>query len=269
MRGPTMASTTKIHFVGSRAKVTDLAYQLAAMIAGRAPDRFDIAKGFLLSIGVAALSDIRYAYEIKAKGGTDAMGIKWPPLAPSTIARRRVGPKDKANDAAIKERQKIADREYRKEYEKLRARLSISMTAEQARSRARQIAGMRATRQTGRTKVDVLGNRKVEILRDTGVLMNSLGPGELTIQNGTVTYTSPDSDGGAEQVLELQPGTVIVGTNVAYAGTHQKGSGHIPRRQILPENESEVPQAWWDNWFDAAEVALAEGARLLFEAESK
>lgn len=260
-----MAQTTKIHFVGSRAQVTDLAYQLAAMIAGRAPDRFDIAKGFLSAIGDAALSDILVAFDIKKHGGTDAMGIRWKPLAPSTIARRKVGHKDKANDKAIKDRQRIVDREYRKEYEKLRSRLSVSMTAEEARNRARQIAGMRATKQTGRTKVDVLGNRKVEILKDIGVLYNSFGPGEFTYSNGSATYEPAT----AEQVFEIQPGTVIVGTNVAYAGTHQKGSGHIPRRQILPENESEVPQSWWDNWFDAAEVALAEGARLLFEAESK
>lgn len=259
-----MASNNKIYFRGSRAQITDLAYQLAAMLAGRVPDRFDIAKGFLLSIGVAALSDIRVAFDIKKHGGTDAMGITWPPLAPATIARRRVGSKDNANDEAIKERQRIVDREYRKEYEKLRARLSISMTAEEARKRARQIAGMRATKQTGRTKVDVLGNRKVEILKDIGVLYNSLGPGELTISGGTATYTQEDS----QHIMEIQPGTVIVGTNVFYAGTHQRGTPHVPRRQFLPDNEGEVPESWWDNWFDAAEVALAEGARLLFEAES-
>jgi hypothetical protein len=251
--------TERVIFHGTRGQITELAHQLAATLAGQVPDSHGIARGFLLSIGMAALSDIRLAYEVKAKGGTDAMGIKWPPLSPETIARRRVGPRD-LKDPAIKERETIRKREYRKLYKRLLA----SMPDAEARQKAKHIAGIRATRQTGRTRVDVLGNRVVEILRDTGVLMNSLGPGELTAGG---EYQKPHDEGGEHQILEVNPGHVIVGTNVLYAGTHQHGdpSRNIPQRKFLPESNSDVPAEWWDNWLEAGADALEQSAKVLFQ----
>lgn len=251
-------------FVGTRGKIVDVALQLSAMIAGRATDRFGVARGFLLSIGFAALSDIRQAYEIKSKGGTDAMGIKWPPLKPATIANRRVGPRDLRN-AAIKEREKIRKREFKKAFQ----RMLLSLPEKQARARANQIASLRATAQTGRTKVDVLGNRVVEILRDRGIMFNSFGPG-LLLLGETPSYRKPSEPGGEQQILEVQPGQVIVGSNVAYAAKQNNGdpSMNLPARKILPAGSEDVPEAWWENWFDAAGVALVASARLLYQAES-
>lgn len=251
----------KIVFVGTRGQVTDLALQLAAVLGGNSPDKHGIAVGFNMAIGLAALHDIHQAFLVKAGGGTDEMGIKWPPLSPQTVAGRRVGPRDVKRDPAVKERKKIVDREFRK----LFRRLSMSLPEPKARARARQIAESRATRQTGRTKVDVLGNRVVEILRDTGVLLNSLGPGELVAHGSSPIYTKPSGDGGVEQVFDVRPGLIIVGTNVKYAGAHNYGTNKLPRRQFLPDDDSQIPQSWWENWEDAGAAALAVSARLLFE----
>ena len=144
-----------------------------------------------LVIGVVALSSIKDAYVTKARGGTDAMGIKWPPLSPATIARRRKGPGPL---------------------------------------------------------------RSIEILRDTGVLLNSLSPG---VPNGA-SYSKPTDPGGSEQIMEVIGDTVAVGTNVKYAATHNYGdaSRNIPRRQFLPDDDSQIPEEWKEDWTDAATVAL-------------
>ncbi len=253
-----------IIFIGERGKVVDLALQLAAILAGDAKDELNIGRAFLLTIGQETLNNVTEAYKIKAKGGTDEMGIKWPPLKPSTIAARRVGPRDKKNDPAIKEREKLVAKEYRVAYK----RLVQSMSPRQARTRAKQVSQAAVTRATGKTKVDVLGNRQVLILRDTGILLNSLGAGELLISGATVSYNKPSDSGGEYQVMEVQPGSVIVGTNVLYAATHQYGDAkrNVPRRQFLPDSDSEMPVKWWDRIVQRGESALAEGARMYFEA---
>lgn len=266
---------TTIRFQGTREEVRRRSLQLAAILSGRAADQHEIAKGFLLSLGFAALSDIKDAYVTKARGGTDEMGIRWPPLAPATIANRRLGPGDTRVKARpgetkgesleriqkaelIKRRERIRKREFKKAFQ----RLSVSLPEMEARRRAKIVAGVKATRETGKTKVETLGGRQVEILRDTGVLLNSLGPGLLS---GT-SYTSPSGEGGEEHIFNLGRGEVIVGTNVVYARTHQRGDERrrIPARPFLPDETHPVPQVWWDRWVRVANKALVAGAELLF-----
>src|SRR3974390_99998 len=52
----------------------------------------EAAKGLLLRIGMAALSKVRQAFVVKARGGTDECGLKWPPISPPTIAYSRRHP---------------------------------------------------------------------------------------------------------------------------------------------------------------------------------
>lgn len=258
--------TTRVVFVGERGKIYDLALQLQAILSGRTSDKHQIARGFMLAVGNAALHDIHQAYLVKAAGGTDEMGIKWPPLSPKTIAQRRVGPRDVRKNPEIKERKKIVDREYRKNLR----RLKMSLPESQAKRRARQLAERTATRETGKTKFDTLGTRRVEILRDTGVLLNSLGPGELFVSGTTPIYNKPSGEGGDQQVMEPLPGSIIVGTNVRYADYHQSREPRtrLPRRQFLPDDEQQIPTQWWDNWTDAGALALEASAAMLFEENS-
>ena len=221
-------------------------------------DTLGIGQGFKSAIGFAALSDIKDAYITKARGGTDEMGIKWAPLKPATIANRRIGQPRGEAATAIRERQKIQKRETRKALARFRLRLPEG----EARRRAAIVGGIKATQITGKTKVETLGGRSVEILRDTGVLLNSLSPGELSASR----YTKPSDEGGSEQIFDVS-GDIVVGTNVVYAGPHQHGTQHIPARPFLPDEDHPVPQSWWDRWLAAGVQALAAGLQRLIQSK--
>lgn len=251
-----------VYFRGTRADITRIALQLAAVLAGRAPDTHGVARGFMLTLGFAALTDIKEAYDVKMAGGTDDMGIRWPPLAPATIAARKVGAKDRESAKAIRVREGIRERATKKALERFR----MSLPEKEARRRAKIVGGLKATRQTGATKLQTLGGRTVEILRDIGVLRNSLSPGRLTGSGSSLSYTKPSGDGGSEQIFQLGAGEVIVGSNVIYFRTHQRGDRkrNIPQRKVLPDAETPVPQAWWDRWQALANKSLVVGAELLY-----
>ena len=251
-----------VYFRGTRADITRIALQLAAVLAGRAPDTQGVARSFMLTLGFAALTDIREAYLVKASGGTDEMGIRWPPLAPSTIARRRVGKRDKESSKAIRVREGIRERATAKALERFR----LSLPEAEARRRAKIVGGLKATRQTGATKLETLGGRTVEMLRDTDVLLESLSPGRLTGSGASVSYSKPSGEGGSEQIFQIGAGEVIVGSNVKYLRTHQRGdpSRNIPQRMVLPDDETPVPQVWWMRWTALADKALVVGAELLY-----
>jgi hypothetical protein len=106
----------------------------------------------------------------------------------------------------------------------------------------------------------------VDILRDTGVLLNSLSPGELGGAAGSITYSPPSADGGEAQVFKLFESGVIVGTTVPYARDHQEGdpARNLPPRPFLPTHG--IPPAWLANWEEAGGLAIAAAARRLFEA---
>lgn len=115
--------------------------------------------------------------------------------------------------------------------------------------------------------LEVFGGRRVEILRDTGVLLNSLSPGQMS--GGLFgAYARPSGDGGAEQVFDLLQNGVIVGTTVKYAAAHQYGypPKGIPARPFLPES---VPDVWAQRWLDAGLEAVELAARHLYGAASR
>lgn len=256
---------SQIHFKGTRYEARQLVYRLREMLVGKAPDALGIAKGFTTCIGFAALSDVKDAFIEKARAGTDEMGVQWQPLKPATIARRRLGPDD-LKIPTIKLRSDVVKRYIAsKAGKELLARLMLSLSPEQAKSRVRQIAGQLATGKTGLNKVETLGYRTVEILRDTGVLFNSMSPGVLSSVGPDASYTKPTAKGGDQQIFNVRPGAVVVGSNVPYAATHQYGRGHVPQRKMLPVSTFDIPEVWWDRWLAIGEKALEAGARLLFE----
>lgn len=256
--------TTKIQFAGSRHKVRLVADRLRAILAGREADSYGIAEGFMLSLGFGALSDVKAAFQTKTAGGTDEMGVKWPPLKPETIARRKMFSGPTTNDS-----QEVKDyiRLYGNAYRRNLKRLKLSLPEAQAKTRAKQLAAAEVRKKLGKTKVEILGSRTVEILRDTGILFNSLSPGTITTNNiGGGHYDKPSAPGGDEQVFERAMGTVIVGTNVPYAAPHQFGvpSRNLPQRQILPERGDQIPDVWWERWFGISMLALEYGTAELY-----
>src|SRR5207247_1539579 len=85
------------------------------------------------------------------------------------------------------------------------------------------------------------GQTSVEILRDTGLLLNSLTP-----------VIQPDAAGASPprvslQVFQVHSGDVVVGTKREWAYTHHRGvPGRIPQRRLWPPPEK-WPQRWWND----------------------
>lgn len=258
---------TKIYFRGSREQARQVAYALARSLVGRDQKFVPVAKSVHTAIGIAALTTIQADFLVKSRGGTGEDGVKWKPLSPKYLAYgRRFGPGEKAaliaaaglpkghrfrtgldtTKLTAAEKKKY-DSAYRKKYN----RAVLSHFPEKAKQIARQhaIAELRKSGtvlQKHVSKLSVFGSRKVDILRDTSVLFNSLSPGAT----------------GGDKVFSLLGNGVIVGTNVEYASYHQEGTQHIPARPFLPTRE--IPEKWSQEWLDVGLEAVAEGARQAF-----
>lgn len=231
-----------VEFRGTRDELNGILQSFVLQLLGSQNDTDRVRSTCLAAVGLAALADIHKAYIVKSRGGIDEMGIQWPPLSPATIANRRVGKKD-LDDPTIKHRQSIE----RSEFARLFRRYKLSMEEGEARRAAITQASRNATKIMGMSKVQVLGGREVEILRDTGRMINSLVPGEMS-PSGEV------DKGNDDQIFDVGQSSVTIGTNVEYAPPHQTGAPRLPRRQFLPTDY--IPPSWWDNWMDAAAVAM-------------
>lgn len=252
-------SANTIYFRGTRQEAKQAIRSVVSMVGGNEPDTLGVKRGVALSMGFAVLSDVKDAYVEKARGGTGEDGVKWAPLKPETIRNRRIGPGDKKANPDIAAREK----EVKKRVKQLVGRYLVSMPPKMALETAKRVAQSQITRETKKTTVNVYGGRSVEILHDTGILMNSLSPGVLSGDGLNVNYSPPTQQGGEQQLFDVTDNGFIVGTNVAYAATHQYGSTkkNIPARPFLPTN-GQVPAVWWRRWLDVARAAVLEGIKL-------
>lgn len=182
----------------TRAQLRALLHALPGVLAGRAGGLVSptVGRAIQARMGVQALSLIRERFVVLARGGSYE-GDRWPPLKPATIAARR----------------------------KTRADISGHKRA------------VKAAVSSGRkppTALAYFGSRDVEILRDTGLLLNSLspaGPGQ-------------DSPATPEQIFGIGPGIVAVGTRRQGAVAHHYGvpGRGLPRRSLWPDRLS---PRWW------------------------
>jgi hypothetical protein len=272
--------TVSVHFRGGRQLARQTAYDLAAMLTGRAPDNLGLAAGVFTAVGFAALSDVKDDFVRKARGGVGEDGVQWQRLSRKYLAyQRRFGSGEKQAlkaAAGLGRGNRLAPggkkgllttaqlKRWRQIYGTRLSRFLLSMPEGAAKARAAQIAWATVKREGAQTMLDVYGNRQVEILRDTGVLLNSLSPGQIGGNGLATSYTKPSGPGGDEQIFHLFNSGVIVGTTVAYAAVHQHGnpSKGIPARPFLPDN---IPPAWLNRWSDVAQQAIAVAARILFQ----
>lgn len=241
-----------------RDEIEQLIRALPAILSGRAPDQFGIAHGFKLRMAVMFFSNVKEAFIIKARGGTDVAGISWPPLTKKYLAYGR-GPKSSrtagglspgGKDGFMSETQL---KNWKKDFVRALAWLSGKIGAgQEAKSGAAAIAWVKAKARGVRTILDVFGNREVEILRDRGILFNSFSPGILSERGPDASYSPPE-----DQVLEEQPGSLTVGTSVEYAKHHQDG-----KRPFWPQDGS-IPQEWVDDMVEVGISGLLEIGSIL------
>ncbi len=240
------------HFLPSdrRAVIEQLVRDLPGILSGRIADQHNLAHGLKMRIAFAFFSLIREAYIIKSRGGTDAAGISWPPLDPKYLAygrgpkssRRGGGKSPGGRDGMMSKKQ--LDQWWR-DYSQARAWLILQVGDVESRNRAAAIAWSKYKAKGGKTLLDAFGDRPHEILRDSGVLFNSLTPGILA---GT-EYQPVDN-----QVVRDEGNALSCGTNVSYA-IHHQGTPDKPGKRLLWPADGVLPDVWAD---DILEVA-AEG----------
>lgn len=256
-----------VDFNGNRQQAIAIIRQVVSQLSGNATDSNGVARGVFYAIGLAALSDVQDAFITKSRGGTDEAGIKWPPLSKKYLAySRRFGP---GEQAALKRGAGLARQHHRgvggkgglldaaqqKRWRQVFSRTMAWAMARYDEGQAKSIAAGHAWNvikaEGAQTKLEVYGNRVVDILRDTGILFNSLSPGYL---DGS-SYTPPMSEGGDKQVFNALRDGIVIGTTVPYAAAHNTGNG-VPKRQIFPDS---IPQVWARRWAGVGVQAIRNG----------
>ncbi len=256
----------RIYVRMNRSDVREQILSFVKSCAGTAAEHAESAKVVHTAIGLAALADIKTDFVRKARGGTGEDGVKWAPLSKEYLAyQRRFGPGEKSNlkkAAGLGSGHRhrgLLTADQNKKWKRIFGfhfgRLAVSVGPAEAKGRAAAIAWTILKADGAKTMLEVFGSRQVEILRDTGVLFNSLSPAYWT---GDGDYTPPE-----DQIFNLAENGVAIGTNVPYASVHQHGSksktgkgGGIPARPFLPTGE--IPAAWRTNWVSAG-VRAAHG----------
>lgn len=257
-----------IYIRTSREMARDAIIDVVRSVCGTSTTHAFLAKSIHTSIGIAALSDIKSDFVRKARGETGEDGNKWPTLSREFLAYgRRFGPDEQAAlkkaaglNSGHRNRGLLSaaqDKRWRQIFSQSLNRLVASLPLGAAKARAAQIAWTALKRMGAKTKLDVFGDRVHEILRDTGVLLNSLSAGELDTGDGN--YTPP-----ADQIFMLTESGIIVGTNVVYARHHNRGSAKMPKREFIPVDGA--PQVWLDRWTSVAATGLTHAFRYALES---
>lgn len=230
------------------------------------PDVEGVAAGFRSRIGYAILSLIIPNFEELGRGQSGADGDKWKPLSKAYLAYgRRFGPteqKDLKKAAGLGKQHKSAPgdkkglltpdqlKTWRKIYADRLAWYIMRESDANAKAHAAAVAWIIVKKMGGKTKLDVYGNRKVQILVDTGRGRGSLTPGTLTEFGPGADYQRPSGKGGLDQEFNTtNQSEVVVGTNVGYMGAHHRGNRRLPKRRLWPE---QFPSEWWSQILGSA-----------------
>lgn len=238
----------------SREEVSDLIYAVVGSLAGTSEVAADVARSAYIVMAVEFFSLVKDAYITKARGGTDEAGIKWPPLTKKYLAygrgpassRRIGGHSPMGGDGALSKQEVKRWWEF---YNRAKAWLAADgLEGRELKGRAAAIAWDKIKREGGKTKLQILGNRPHEILRDTNALINSLSPGIPS----TNSYQAPDG-----QIFDPAPGNIGLGTNVPYAAAHHFGIG-VPKRQLWPDGD-QIPSSWWAQMLAPVVQVMAAG----------
>lgn len=252
---------TTIYTRQSRDEIRTLVATIPGVLAGRLPDPLGMREGLQLRVGMAFLAEVKADFVRKARGGSGADGDKWAPLTHEYLAygrgpestRRagRLAPGGKdgfMTKAQLKRWRQIFAQRFRALAAQRGPEYAAGVLATEAeldardKSAAAAMAWADAKRNGVKTKLEVFGNRPHEILRDRGILLNSLSPGVVTdAADGSASYQPPGGEGSEAQVMRAVPGELIVGTSVAYAAAHHNAKPPRKRRRLWPDR---LPDAW-------------------------
>lgn len=229
--------------------------QIPAILSGRIADRFGITNGLRMRMAFMFFSLVKEAYIVKSRGGTDEAGIRWPPLSQAYLAYGRPvtgrnppragGLAPGGNDGFMTPADLLR---WKRTYGIMLGRLvAAGVGFAEAKTRAAAGAWAQAKRAGVRTKWEVFGRRTdVEILRDRGILFNSLSPGMLVENGPEASYQATEG-----QIVENGTSSLTVGTSVSYARYH-----HFGKRPLWPRGE--LPESWWIQIIEVGMAGLIE-----------
>ncbi len=175
--------------------------------------------------GLMTLAKIRDAFLVKSRGGTDEAEGRWQPLAPATIAYRH------SRSSAERRRperpsQALTRRQRDRWWDLYRQGMAI-YRGDRGHAAARAWFVLKEEGAT--TLFDKYSTSQVEIMIDTGLLLDSLSP----------------NSGSEHQIFAVTPGQVVVGTARKGAKSHHVGiPGRLPQRCLWPATNS-WPSTWW------------------------
>jgi hypothetical protein len=258
----------------SSSEIRTQLWALITGISGRSGAHQTLCNGVKLRIGLTALKLIRDAFDRKSNHEAGDDGIQWAELSPETIARRRLGPGDKQMLKGEGIHPTHGLRPFLSEAQDRRWRIIFAsrkswlqgmhgMSDEAASAQAAQIAWATLKREGAKTKLDVLGSRWVQILKDTGRLAASLSPGIEDPGSFPLDGQAPPPEAvrnskAADRILRTdEPGVVVVGTAVEYASRcHAK-------RPLWPANG--LPAAWNAQLAKVCGQAIAEAVVMVMQ----
>lgn len=232
--------TNTIHTHATRAAIRDALFNLPADASNSATSH-----ALLTRCGLVLLGRIKQAFVIKSRGGTDDAGERWAPLSPKTIAYSKTRSRGKGGRTRTERKrdtmpsQALNNKQQKRWWDLYRQGLAI-FKGDKASAAKRAWAILK--NEGAQTLLQKYGNRNVEILRDTGLLLNSLSPGVTS----------------AEQIFKVGNGEVIVGTNRKGASDHHNGiPGRLPQRRLWPE-PSKWPASWWRDITEEVKAGLID-----------
>ncbi len=237
---PSVSNT--IHVTATRAQVVRILNDLPRLLNGSPGGAGGFVRALQVRVGLSILERIKDAFLVKAAGGTDAAGDSWKPLSPHTIAygRKHPGvPKKRPFWTTHPSYSLTAKR--RDRWWQLYYGFKAKFRGNKRRAAATAWVILRREQPGIRTLMDRFGNTPVEILRDTGLLLNSLSPG---VPADDAPMSPPRKP---SQVFRCTPGSVIIGTNRKGAAKHHEGDPpRFPQRRLWPE-PSRWPAEWWSD----------------------
>lgn len=199
------------------------------------------------AVAHSLFTDIHQGYLDKSSGNSDELGNSWPDIDPKTKAySRKIRRGDLPSGVGRKRGILTAglDRIWRRVYSQMMKKLTLFMDEEEAKPIAAATAWNTVKSMGARTKLEMLGNRKLPIMIDSGRLEKSLRPGTFT-KNGYRKYNN-------DQIFRYRGTRVEIGTAVPYASKHDQ------KRPVFPDDLG--------IWFDrAADEALEAAQKVLAE----
>lgn len=237
------------HFRGTLSDLFEVFHGLAEAVSGHSGDYQPYAQQILLRMGISLLSSVQIAFIAKSRGQVGSDGIQWQPLKKETIANRRITGAEKKAAGVTGHRNRglltpAQDQKWRAIFASVYHRLALELGDGAAKAKAAQAAWAILKGEGAKTKLDIFGNRQVDILRDTGMLLRSLSP---------VAIGQPLPPG---QIVRMEPGAIEVGSNLK-PWHHAGVPGRLPARPFWPSDGS-IPASWMESVVDAASGGISE-----------